>query len=187
MLSLLYTLVKLAKSHYLLLSFVCILYIAFVCLFKLFVCIFNFLLPLVVNKDVHIPSSSNQSRATAASTANLALRSIAWCCHLSVYYESLWQLAVYPYCCIGNKRRIIATNKQMQSTQNNTGYWLDEINSGRGQRLGACAAPSPALEPRRGLNRADRRWRLSKCLKRYGLNWYYLTVFNGASNYRPSS
>jgi len=53
MLSLLYTLVKLAKSHYLLLSsFVCILYIVFVCLFKLFVCIFNFLLPLVVNKDV---------------------------------------------------------------------------------------------------------------------------------------
>ena len=48
-----YTLVKLAKSHYLLLSFVCILYIVFVCLFKLFVCIFNFLLPLVVNKDVH--------------------------------------------------------------------------------------------------------------------------------------
>jgi len=37
----------------LLLSFVCILYIVFVCLFKLFVCIFNFLLPLVVNKDVH--------------------------------------------------------------------------------------------------------------------------------------
>ena len=57
MLSLLYTLVKLAKSHYLLLSFVCILYIVFVCLFKLFVCIFNFLLPLVVNKDVHyVPS-----------------------------------------------------------------------------------------------------------------------------------
>jgi len=54
MLSLLYTLVKLAKSHYLLLSFVCILYIVFVCLFKLFVCIFNFLLPLVVNKDVHM-------------------------------------------------------------------------------------------------------------------------------------
>jgi len=53
MLSLLYTLVKLAKSHYLLLSFVCILYIVFVCLFKLFVCIFNFLLLLVVNKDVH--------------------------------------------------------------------------------------------------------------------------------------
>ena len=53
MLSLLYTLVKLAKSHYLLLSFVCILYIVFVCLFKLFVCIFNFLLPLVVNKDVY--------------------------------------------------------------------------------------------------------------------------------------
>ena len=52
MLSLLYTLVKLAKSHYLLLSFVCILYSVFVCLFKLFVCIFNFLLPLVVNKDV---------------------------------------------------------------------------------------------------------------------------------------
>ena len=52
MLSLLYALVKLAKSHYLLLSFVCILYIVFVCLFKLFVCIFNFLLPLVVNKDV---------------------------------------------------------------------------------------------------------------------------------------
>ena len=25
----------------------------FLCLFKLFVCIFNFLLPLVVNKDVH--------------------------------------------------------------------------------------------------------------------------------------
>ena len=48
-----YTLVKLAKSHYLLLSFVCILYIVFVCLFKLFVCTFNFLLPLVVNKDVH--------------------------------------------------------------------------------------------------------------------------------------
>jgi len=54
MLSLLYTLVKLAKSHYLLLFFVCILYIAFICLFKLFVSIFNFLLPLVVNKDVHI-------------------------------------------------------------------------------------------------------------------------------------
>jgi len=53
MLSLLYTLVKLAKSHYLLLSFVCMLYIVFVCLFKLFVCIFNFLLPLVVSKDVH--------------------------------------------------------------------------------------------------------------------------------------
>ena len=52
MLSLLYTLVKLAKSHYLLLSFVCILYIVFACLFKLFVCIFNFSLPLVVNKDV---------------------------------------------------------------------------------------------------------------------------------------
>ena len=29
-----------------------ILYIVFVCLFKLFVFIFNFLLPLVVNKDV---------------------------------------------------------------------------------------------------------------------------------------
>ena len=43
-----------AKSHYLLLSFVCILYIVFVCLFKLFVCIFNFLLPLVVNKDVQL-------------------------------------------------------------------------------------------------------------------------------------
>ena len=57
MLSLLYTLVKLAKSHYLLLSFVCILYIVFVCLFKLFVCIFNFLLPLVVNKDVHLYSN----------------------------------------------------------------------------------------------------------------------------------
>jgi len=57
MLSLLYTLVKLAKSHYLLLSFVCILYIVFVRLFKLFVCIFNFLLPLVVNKDVHRPYS----------------------------------------------------------------------------------------------------------------------------------
>ena len=54
MLSLLYTLAKLAKSHYLLLSFVCILYIVFVCLFKLFVCIFNFLLPLVVNKDVQM-------------------------------------------------------------------------------------------------------------------------------------
>jgi len=52
MLSQLYTLVKLAKSHYLFLSFVCILYIVFVCLFKLFVCIFNFLLPLVENKDV---------------------------------------------------------------------------------------------------------------------------------------
>jgi len=36
----------------LLLSFVCILYIVFACLFKLFVCIFNFSLPLVVNKDV---------------------------------------------------------------------------------------------------------------------------------------
>jgi len=36
-----------------LLSFVCILYIVFACLFKLFVCIFNFSLPLVVNKDVH--------------------------------------------------------------------------------------------------------------------------------------
>jgi len=35
-----------------LLSFVCILYIVFACLFKLFVCIFNFSLPLVVNKDV---------------------------------------------------------------------------------------------------------------------------------------
>ena len=50
LLSLLYTLVKLAKSHYLLLSFVCILYIVFVC-------IFNFLLPLVVNKDVHLFNS----------------------------------------------------------------------------------------------------------------------------------
>jgi len=40
-----------------LLSFVCILYIVFVRLFKLFVCIFNFLLPLVVNKDVHRPYS----------------------------------------------------------------------------------------------------------------------------------
>ena len=54
MLSLFYTLVKSVKSHYLLLSFVCILYIVFVCLFKLFVCIFNFFLPLVVNKDVQI-------------------------------------------------------------------------------------------------------------------------------------
>jgi len=34
-------------------TFVCILYIVSVCLFKLFVCIFNFFLPLVVNKDVH--------------------------------------------------------------------------------------------------------------------------------------
>jgi len=40
MLSLLYTLVKSAKSHHLLLSFVCILYIVFVCLFKLFFFVF---------------------------------------------------------------------------------------------------------------------------------------------------
>ena len=57
MLSLLYTLVKSAKSHYLLLSFVCILYIVFLCLFKLFVCVFNFLLPLVVNKRCSIKST----------------------------------------------------------------------------------------------------------------------------------
>ena len=43
MLSLLYTLVKLAKSHHLLLYFVCILYIVFVCLFVCLNCLSVFL------------------------------------------------------------------------------------------------------------------------------------------------
>jgi len=34
----------------------------FVCLFKLFVCIFNFLLPLVVNKDVQIQGKKAYGR-----------------------------------------------------------------------------------------------------------------------------
>ena len=46
------TLVKVAKSHHFLLSFVCLLYIVCVCLNCLFVFLI-LLLPLVVNKDVH--------------------------------------------------------------------------------------------------------------------------------------
>ena len=46
------TLVKVAKSHHFLLSFVCLLYIVFVCL-NCCLYFYFFLLPLVVNKDVH--------------------------------------------------------------------------------------------------------------------------------------
>ena len=54
-------------------------YIVFVCLFKLFVCIFfNFLLPLVVNKDVH--KASRDLSATAEILVTIQSESFSLYC-----------------------------------------------------------------------------------------------------------